>query len=201
MWFIYLLSWLALIIQITFITLSIAAGLYYLAELVEEYTHATAKVIKYMIISVTAVYVGLFLFEELPLSLIGTGFLAHGVYYLLLQTFPYILLTSPSFIVSVVLLVVQHYLAFSYFSTVWYPFSEVLAFFTLCLWLVPFMFFVSLSANELVLPTLAEQAPQQPEKEDIVTNYFMKKSKKYGLLSFFKFAQDSLLPQRVKKQY
>ena len=30
---------------------------------------------------------------------------------------------------------------------------QVMAYFTLCLWMVPFTFFVSLSANENVLPT------------------------------------------------
>lgn len=49
MWFIYLLSWLSLVIQISFVTLAIAAGLYYLAELIEEYTVATSRIIKYMI--------------------------------------------------------------------------------------------------------------------------------------------------------
>ncbi|CAI9733273.1 Hypothetical predicted protein [Octopus vulgaris] len=51
MWFIYFLSWLGLLLQICFISLSVAAGLYYLAELVEEYTVFTAKIIKYMIFS------------------------------------------------------------------------------------------------------------------------------------------------------
>lgn len=32
-----------------------------------------------------------------------------------------------------------------------------MAYFTLCLWLVPFALFVSLSANENVLPTVAER--------------------------------------------
>ena len=35
----------------------------------------------------------------------------------------------------------------------------MLAYFTICLWLVPFAFFVSLSANENVLPTMAEKRP------------------------------------------
>ena len=34
-----------------------------------------------------------------------------------------------------------------------------MAYFTLCLWLVPFAFFVSLSANENILPTMAERKP------------------------------------------
>ena len=34
---------------------------------------------------------------------------------------------------------------------------QVMAYFTICLWLVPFSFFVSLSANENVLPTTASE--------------------------------------------
>ena len=44
MWFLYLLSWVSTALQICFVTLAIAAGLYYLAELVEEFTVMTAKV-------------------------------------------------------------------------------------------------------------------------------------------------------------
>ena len=44
MWFLYMLSWVSTVLQICFVTLAIAAGLYYLAELVEEYTVVTAKV-------------------------------------------------------------------------------------------------------------------------------------------------------------
>lgn len=36
---------------------------------------------------------------------------------------------------------------------------------------------------------------------DIVTNYFRRKSKRYGLLSFLKSAQETVLPQRVKKGF
>ena len=46
MWFLYLLSWVSTVIQICFVTLAIAAGLYYLAELVEEYTSMTVKVMR-----------------------------------------------------------------------------------------------------------------------------------------------------------
>ena len=36
---------------------------------------------------------------------------------------------------------------------------------------------------------------------DVVSNYFKRRGKRYGLLSFFKYAQESILPQRVKKQF
>ena len=34
---------------------------------------------------------------------------------------------------------------------------QVLSFFFVCLWLVPFGFFISLSANDMVLPTIGEE--------------------------------------------
>lgn len=40
---------------------------------------------------------------------------------------------------------------------VYHDFARVLSYFTLCLWLVPFAFFVSLSANDAILPTTAPQ--------------------------------------------
>ncbi|CAG2100209.1 unnamed protein product [Medioppia subpectinata] len=133
MWFFVVLSYFALLVQLFLIVLSVAAGLYYLAELVEEFSVISAKVIKSTILLTLFIYLCLFLFEELPNSLIITGI--------------------------VILLLVNHYFAFSYFSSVYYPFTQVLAFFTICLWLIPFAFFISLSANENVLPTIAETRP------------------------------------------
>ncbi|KAH3787612.1 protein TEX261-like [Dreissena polymorpha] len=201
MWFLYVLSWIALIIQIVVVTLSIAAGLFYLAELVEEYTVLTSKIIKYLILVTSSVFVGLLLFEELPLSCIIFGLLGNVAFFLLLQNFPYFEISSPGFIGSVVSVLINHYLAFSYFTTNWHPFYEVLAYFTVCLWIVPFSFFVSLSANENVLPTTAERTYSESEETDVVSNYFSRKGKKYGLLSFLKNAHGSILPQRVKKHF
>ena len=49
----------------------------------------------------TAVYVGFLLFEEIPLTTIVCGLLGNAAYFLLLQDFPYFVLTSPGFIGSV----------------------------------------------------------------------------------------------------
>lgn len=194
MWFLYLLSWISTALQICFVTLAIAAGLYYLAELVEEYTVMTAKVIRWMIISVIAVYVGLFMFENLPTSLVAGGLVAQIGHLALLSSFPFFSVSSPSFILSVVMVLLNHYLAFSFFGENYYPFSEVMAYFTVCMWLVPFSFFVSLSANENVLPTLNERRPLLSEDNDLVSNYFSRKQKGYGLLSVFNSVKDTLTP-------
>ncbi|XP_059932634.1 protein TEX261 [Gadus macrocephalus] len=194
MWFIYLLSWLSLVIQISFVTLAIAAGLYYLAELIEEYTVATRRIIKYMIMFSTGVLVSLYLFEGFPALNVAVGLFTNLVYFGLLQTFPYILLSSPNFILSCVLVVVNHYMAFQYFAEEYYPFSEVLAYFTICLWIIPFSFFVSLSAGENVLPSTMQQG------DDVVSNYFTKgkRGKRSSILSMFSFLKEAVLPSRQK---
>lgn len=110
-----------------YICFHLAAGLYYLAELIEEYTVATSRIIKYMIMVSnnefteassecrqqlictflyerlqfsTAVLAGLYLFESFPLLMVGIGLFTNVVYFGLLQTFPYIMLSSPNFILS-----------------------------------------------------------------------------------------------------
>uniref|UniRef100_A0A1B6GR63 Protein TEX261 n=2 Tax=Cuerna arida TaxID=1464854 RepID=A0A1B6GR63_9HEMI len=201
MWFLYLLSWIALLVQISFVTVSLAAGLYYIAELVEEYTVLSKKIIWWMTIITLGIYLGFFLFEDLPTTMVVCGLLAQVAHLLILKTFPYVALSSPSFIVAVFLLLVNHYFAFQYFNSIYHSFSEVMAYFTLCLWLVPFALFVSLSANENVLPTLAETRPLLGGDNDVVSHYFSSRNKKYGLLTFFNYAKDSILPQRSKKTF
>ncbi|KAM9585079.1 protein TEX261 isoform 1-T1 [Trichechus inunguis] len=171
-----------------------AAGLYYLAELIEEYTVATSRIIKYMIWFSTAVLIGLFVFEHFPTYMIGVGLFTNLVYFGLLQTFPFIMLTSPNFILSCGLVVVNHYLAFQFFAEEYYPFSEVLAYFTLCLWIIPFAFFVSLSAGENILPSTMQPG------DDVVSNYFTKgkRGKRLGILVVFSFIKEAILPSRQK---
>lgn len=119
------------------------------------------KVIMLLILATGTIYLGLMVFDNLPWGLILTGFAAQGVHAWILKSFPYVRIVSPEFVIAVILVVVQHFLAFKFFSKNYYPLTEVLAFFTLCLWIVPFALFVSLSANDQVLPTTvsSEQSP------------------------------------------
>lgn len=48
----------------------------------------------------TAVLAGLYLFEGFPILMVGIGLFTNLVYFGLLQTFPYIMLSSPNFILS-----------------------------------------------------------------------------------------------------
>lgn len=142
------------------------------------------------------IYLLFFLTENFPIWINIFGILAQVMHLLIIRSFPEVRIGSPEFIVAVILLIVNHSLAYSFFNEIYYSLSEVLAYFTLCLWLVPFSLFVSLSANDQVLPTFQDQG----SGEDVVTNYFSSKKRK-NLLNFFKNAKESLLPTRVKKSF
>jgi hypothetical protein len=201
MWFLWFMSWIAIAVQFAFASLAVAAGLYYLAELVEEYASVACKIIRILILSVLVVYLGLLLFEDMPLIMTLCGIMAQVAHLCVLKTFPYFVFSSPAIIISMIFVILNHYFAFSHFGSHYYPFSEIMAYFTLCLWLVPFSFFVSLTANDYVLPTQNEHRPLLGDENDVVTNYFSKKGKKFGLLSFFKATKEMILPQRTKKSF
>lgn len=201
---IILVSWLSMFLIAVGGIFSFAVGLYYLAELVEEYTVLTKRIIRYTILAVLVLHVVMVFTEDLPWNMLIVGFVAHVYYSSLLKTYPAFQFISAPFLGSLVFIVVLHVLAFRYFGEVWYPFSEVLGYFTIFIWLVPFMFLLSLSANEMVLP----QTMEQPASEDVgfstandFVSSYMKASQRRGLLFFLSSVREGLLPTRSKKVF
>jgi len=197
----WMLGYIGLVIQFIFASLALASGLYYLAELVEEFTSASARVVRVLILVVFGIFLCFLVFEEFPLSMTLCGMAAQIAHIYVMQTFPYFVLSSPAFVSTLVFVVINHYLAFTYFSNHYYPFIEVMAYFTICMWMVPFAFFVSLSANDMVLPTQSERTPLLGNENDVVSNYFNRKGKKYGLLQVFNSMKEAILPHRTKKTF
>ncbi|KAK2572119.1 Protein TEX261 [Acropora cervicornis] len=172
--FLYILSWFSMIFHVIFMTLALAAALLYLAELVEEYTALAAKIIKGILAVITVIYIGLLILEGFPISMIIAGLFSNGLYFLLLRDFPFIELTSPVFIGGV-------------------------AYFTICLWILPFAFFVSLSASENVLPTASTAS--LGEREPNFAYPGQKSSRRHGILALFSFLSkktEGYLPTRTK---
>ncbi|OMP84184.1 Protein SVP26 [Diplodia seriata] len=115
----------------------------------------------------------LWLVDSFPLSLSILSMASHLVYAQNLRRFPIVKLTDPLFILSCILVLINHYLWFRHFSTPpprsnYYPyntsrdysiptFTEIASYFGLCVWLVPFALFVSLSAGENVLPSMGSE--------------------------------------------
>jgi hypothetical protein len=203
----YALSWIAFILIAICLTISVAAGMYYVAELIEEYTSIAKRIIRLILISVTTLNILLILFEtQFTWTLCAIGLISNIIYFFILADFPVIGFLSPTFIFSMLLLVVHHYFAFAFFNNHYYAFPEILAYFTIFVWIIPFCFILSLSANDYVLPQYSE--PQRDRYKDdtilnnsgdVVTNYFKKRAKKVGLLAFMRSVQDTILPTRNKK--
>ncbi|XP_025419814.1 protein TEX261 [Sipha flava] len=181
--FMFLVIAIAAVLQIALISIFIGAGVYYLAEFVEEHTILTKKVIKWTIHVVIICHIGLYLFDNVPLTLIAIGLLSHIIYYLLLTDFPHFNLTSLSFIMSIILLVGNHVLAFKYFRQRYSTLSEVISYFTVCLWTVPFMYLLSLSANDNTLPVTNVD-------DSVVTHYFTNRKRSYKIKNLFTYLGD-----------
>ena len=138
-------------IAIMGVALSIAVGLYSVAELAEEYPSLTGKVIRYIVIGVFVIHV-LLLIDGLPFYEKSIGILSHCAYASLLRDYPFVKTVSLEAIFSVVAFIVSHYTWFQYFVWNRHDFFTILGFFFVMIWIVPFGFFVSLSINENILP-------------------------------------------------
>ena len=174
-----LLGYTGILLGFCLLTLSIASGLYYLSELVEEYSVLSAKVLRRMIYVVIVVQILLWVVDGFPFYLTILGVASHGVYMSNLRHFPIVKLTDIWFLLSCALVVGNHWLWFRHFSdapiqgyraekmmrdrystsayTSQPTFTEIASYFGLCVWLVPFALFVSLSAGENVLPSMGSE--------------------------------------------
>ncbi|OAA48519.1 DUF396 domain protein [Metarhizium rileyi] len=172
MWVLPLIGYAGGVVGFCFLTLAIASGLYYLSELVEEHTVIAKRLLTRLIYTVIAVQVALWLVDGFPFGATLIGVFAHIVYLGNMRRFPFVKLSDPLFLLSCVLVLVDHYAWFrhfsdaqtrayqrsSYYDHVDVPsFSMIASYFGLCVWLVPFALFVSLSAGDNVLPTMGTE--------------------------------------------
>ncbi|KAK7470416.1 erv26 superfamily protein [Stygiomarasmius scandens] len=181
----YYVSYIAALVAFAFVTLSLASGLLYISELIEEHSKPAKSIGQRGIYAIIALHVMLYMTESLPLLHILFSIACHVVY---LQNFsstwPLINLSSLSFIASCVLVIVDHFMWFFHFARVTqdarhsrfragphvhaHSFAEIATFFGVCVWLAPLFLFLSLSANDNALPTSSgasspSLAPKQPQ--------------------------------------
>lgn len=175
MWILPLVGYLGSIVGFCFLTLAIASGLYYLSELVEEHTVIAKRLLTRLIYGIIGLQAVLWLVDGFPLGLTLMSIVSHVVYLGNMRRFPFVHLTDPLFILSCVLVLTNHYFWFRHFSTAQQrsyshatniydqpdvpSFAEIASYFGLCVWLIPFALFVSLSASDNVLPTIGSEQP------------------------------------------
>mmetsp|Transcript_29202 Transcript_29202/g.82395 ORF Transcript_29202/g.82395 Transcript_29202/m.82395 type:complete len:231 (+) Transcript_29202:454-1146(+) len=166
---------------------SLATGLFYLAELVEEHTKTTKKILRHTIHASVVVQLLLLVVDRMPAICIAAGILAQLSYYQLLKGFPFIPLTDIRFMFSSVMLVINHCCWMRHFLSTTHSMEWICSFFFLAVWMVPFGFMMSLVSLDSVLPGGANPIPKAGKG----------KSTKSTMLQFFTFARsktDQLLP-------
>lgn len=177
--FLQLLSYFGAVFGFLFLTLSIASGLYYISELVEEHSEPTKRFLTRAIYVIIGIFLLLLLFDSFPFKLSVFSIVSYAIYLQNLTKFPFISLKSLTFLLSCVLVVLNHYLWFKYFNDIKIPpqfrfdpnyvprrrasFTEVASFFGICVWFIPFALFVSLSAGDNVLPMTTKRLDKKDD--------------------------------------
>eukprot|EP00520_Triparma_pacifica_P013657 CAMPEP_0118656984 /NCGR_PEP_ID=MMETSP0785-20121206/13771_1 /TAXON_ID=91992 /ORGANISM="Bolidomonas pacifica, Strain CCMP 1866" /LENGTH=178 /DNA_ID=CAMNT_0006549861 /DNA_START=60 /DNA_END=593 /DNA_ORIENTATION=+ len=151
-------NWLFWIISTAFgyvalfmLAVCIACGLYCAAELAEEYSSVARRVLNYSFAFVFLTHL-LLLLSGLPFLPLFQSSLCNLVYLTLLPSYPYVEPLSLPSISSLIAVVLSHYTWFTYFHTVYTPILQVTGFFTVMIWMIPLMLFVSLSLPSESLP-------------------------------------------------
>ncbi|KAK0499853.1 transmembrane adaptor Erv26-domain-containing protein [Armillaria luteobubalina] len=166
------ISYAAVLAALAFVILALASGLLYISELIEEHSRLAKTIGQRGIYAIICLHLILCVSDSLPIMLTAFSIICHVVYLQnFSKTWPLISLSSPSFISSCVLVIVDHFLWFFHFSKVTatyqnhlktyrggptpihYGFKDIATFFGICVWLVPLFLFLSLSANDNALPT------------------------------------------------
>jgi hypothetical protein len=61
---------------------------------------------------------------------------------------------------------------FQHFSHHYYSFMSIASFFGICVWLIPFVYFISLSANDNALPSFDKSQDNRQKKNGLLKNLF-----------------------------
>ncbi|KAI8899451.1 transmembrane adaptor Erv26, partial [Globomyces pollinis-pini] len=147
----HLLTYFTMLLAIIFLSYSLATGLYYLSELIEEYTIFTKKILNYSIVIIILFHL-ILLLDGFPILRLLFSIFCTLWYSRLLPKFPVVDLTGPIFVVSCVLALINHFLWLDFFRSNRYRMLDMISFFCLLVWLLPFLFIISTSANDLALP-------------------------------------------------
>ncbi|OWT37665.1 endoplasmic reticulum protein [Cryptococcus neoformans Bt1] len=187
----HLLAFAGGIAAFLFVTLSLASGLLWLAELIEEHSKYAKTIGMRAIYVIIGLHIVLYFTDGLPIIPVLFSITCHFVYLSnFSSSWPFISLTSPRFILSCILVVGDHFVWFFHFAAVAQEaknyrvpkyrygqhvkaagsnptFGDVAAFFAICVWFVPLYLFLSLSANDNALPSFDSSAPPSPSSSQV----------------------------------
>ena len=167
----YVTTLLAWLLCMVFIALGIASGLFYLAEIAEEFSVVAKRINKALVVSIAVLHLLLLVFDHLSWWRSCLSIASNTAYFQLLRDFPWVRVTSMWAILSIVCFVADNVCWYSFFmmSTGEFPFWSIVSFFVLFVWLVPLGFFVSLAVAEEQLPSGYSSANRAQKKHTIAS--------------------------------
>ncbi|GMI25912.1 hypothetical protein TeGR_g3451, partial [Tetraparma gracilis] len=127
---------------------------YCAAEIAEEYSALSKKIITYLLLAVLCIH-ALLPFCGVPVTPCLLSMACHVAYGTLLPAFPFVEPVSGPCLASLAAVALAHYTWFGYFKTEYTPMFQVTGFFLVMIWSVPLGFFVSLSVGDDALPALS----------------------------------------------
>ncbi|XRB07287.1 transmembrane adaptor Erv26 [Pycnococcus provasolii] len=174
---------------VLFVALSVAVGIFYLAELVEEHTRLTIQITKYAIGATAALHAVLLIVDRLPLVTMLVSVTAQGTYFRLLKSnFPFVSSLSEPVLTSLCAFATSQYCWYGTFTTRWAdaPVDFSIGFMIVVSWLVPLTLLISVSSADAVLPHGAPSAaPSGSQRRGVVLqvldagrNFFKAKAKR-----------------------
>uniref|UniRef100_A0A7S2RLB4 Protein TEX261 n=1 Tax=Eucampia antarctica TaxID=49252 RepID=A0A7S2RLB4_9STRA len=198
------ISWISGAVALIMQALSLAAGLYVLCELAEEYASVGRRWLNYSLVTVISLYLLLWLDGGLPFIRVAFGIFAHLLYVPHLRNFPVIEPLSISAIMSVVAAIVNHVVWFQFLLVQYPPLSALshFGFLLVFVWLVPLGFFVSLTTPDDCLPSKMASAGMMgdPMRNGAFANSTKQKNILKSIIDFFVERIMQLLPGRGKRQ-
>lgn len=165
-----LLSYAGVVSGFCLLVLLVATTLYYISEELEAHTVLAKRYITRYIYGAMGIHVLLCLVDGLPLLLTCWSLFSNYIYLRVMASFPVVEFSSGVFILACLCATLNHFLWFWHFNDdslppysihdrvptyqgeTLPPFSQVASFFGILVWTVPFLLFLSLSANDNALP-------------------------------------------------
>lgn len=132
----------------------IACGLFYLADITEEYSVLTKRVLKVFLMVIMIFFVLLAVVDGISWWRCLFSVAANLSYYRLLKGFPWITLSAPSTVLAGVMFVFDTFLWYTFFHSAsgFYPYWSIVSFFMVGCWAAPLGFFVSVALADEQLP-------------------------------------------------
>lgn len=146
-----------------------AIGLYQTVIYIEDHTMAFKDRIKQIIFAIGAIHVFMLFRGVSIFQVLFSGSIQY-VFYNLYLKYPDFLISDPLLIIGSIMALVNHFLTLRLLIfNFWVP--EIILYFILCVWVTPFCFYVSLSANEDIMTDLHKRKKVQTMLGDLIGRF------------------------------